>query len=87
MSTGIRPVRPSQNRPNLLRRFTELLKEKIMVKDPVCGMEIDEKTAAGKSEYQGQIYYFCSTGCKKAFDKEPQKYVKGSSHSEHHGHS
>ncbi len=46
-----------------------------MVKDPVCGMDVDPKTAAGKSEYQGQTYYFCSLGCKKAFDKEPQKYA------------
>jgi YHS domain-containing protein len=47
-----------------------------MVIDPVCEMEIDPKTAAGKSEYQGKTYYFCSLGCKKAFDKEPQKYDK-----------
>ena len=46
-----------------------------MTKDPVCGMEIDPKQAAGKSEYQGQTYYFCSAGCKKAFDKEPAKYA------------
>ena len=46
-----------------------------MVKDPVCGMEIDPKTAAGKSDYKGVTYYFCSQGCKSAFDKEPQKYV------------
>ena len=46
-----------------------------MAKDPVCGMEVDEKTAAGKSDYQGQTYYFCSTGCKKSFDKEPAKYA------------
>jgi len=59
-----------------------------MVKDPVCGMDINEKTAAGKSEYQGQTYYFCSTGCKRAFDKEPQKYVgESSSHAEQHSHS
>jgi YHS domain-containing protein len=58
-----------------------------MVKDPVCGMDVDPKTAAGKSEYQGQTYYFCSAGCKKAFDKEPQKYVKAQAHSpEHHEH-
>ena len=59
-----------------------------MAKDIVCGMEIDEKTAAGKSEYKGQTYYFCSTGCKKAFDKEPEKYIaktQGPSH-EHGGH-
>ena len=58
-----------------------------MVKDPVCGMDIDPKTAAGKSEYQGQMYYFCSVGCKKAFDKEPHKYVKTQGHApEHQGH-
>ena len=44
--------------------------------DPVCGMMVDPKTAAGKSEYQGKTYYFCSPGCKRDFDKEPQKYVK-----------
>jgi Cu+-exporting ATPase len=56
------------------------------VKDPVCGMDIDPATAAGKSEYMGQTYYFCSLGCKKSFDKEPEKYVGHSSHSEHHQH-
>lgn len=56
-----------------------------MVKDPVCGMQIDEKKAAGKSEYQGQTYYFCSPGCKKAFDKEPEKYVgRTTEHGGHH---
>ncbi len=47
-----------------------------MEKDPVCGMDVDPKNAAGKSEYQGETYYFCSPGCKKDFDKEPQKYIK-----------
>lgn len=56
-----------------------------MVTDPVCGMQIDPKTAAGTSEYQGQVYYFCSTGCKKDFDKEPDKYV-GQSTQSHQGH-
>ncbi len=46
-----------------------------MVIDPVCGMEIDPKTAAGKSEFQGKTYYFCSLGCKKSFDKDPQKFL------------
>ncbi len=52
--------------------------------DPVCGMEVDPKTTSEKSEYLGQTYYFCSTGCKKAFDKEPQKYVKAQSQSQKH---
>lgn len=56
-----------------------------MVRDPVCGMTIDPSSAAGKSEYQGQTYYFCSTGCKTAFDKEPEKYIgRAGEHSSHH---
>jgi Cu+-exporting ATPase len=46
-----------------------------MVKDPVCGMMIDEKTAAAKSEYQGQTYYFCMEMCKTKFDSDPGRYV------------
>jgi YHS domain-containing protein len=28
-----------------------------MAKDPVCGMTVDEKTAAATASYQGQTYY------------------------------
>jgi YHS domain-containing protein len=45
------------------------------VKDPVCGMMVDSNTAQHKSEYKGQTYYFCAPGCKKTFDKEPEKYL------------
>jgi P-type Cu+ transporter len=48
-----------------------------MEKDPVCGMSVDPKTAAGESIYQGKTYYFCGLGCKKDFDKDPQKYISG----------
>ena len=56
------------------------------VKDPVCGMDIDPATAAGTSEYKGQTYYFCAPGCKKSFDKDPEKYVGNASteHGHHH---
>jgi len=43
--------------------------------DPVCHMTVDEKNAAATSEYKGQKYYFCAVGCKKAFDKDPEKYL------------
>lgn len=46
-----------------------------MQTDPVCGMQIEESAAAGKSEYQGQTFYFCSAACKTRFDEEPEKYV------------
>lgn len=48
-----------------------------MAKDPVCGMECDEKTAAAKSEYKGKMYYFCAPGCKGVFDENPEEYIKG----------
>lgn len=47
-----------------------------MAKDPVCGMDCDEKTAAATSVYQGKTYYFCAKRCKEEFDKNPQKFIK-----------
>jgi Cu+-exporting ATPase len=47
-----------------------------MVTDPVCKMQIDEKKAAGKSEYNGTTYYFCAAVCKRKFDENPKQYVK-----------
>ncbi len=46
--------------------------------DPVCGMKIKKKTAAGTSEYKGKTYYFCNVNCKKSFDEDPEKYLKES---------
>ena len=46
-----------------------------MVKDPVCGMEIDSESAAASSVYEGATYYFCAVGCKEEFDASPGKYV------------
>ena len=37
-------------------------------KDPVCGMQVNEETAADNSVFEGNHYYFCSAGCKKKFD-------------------
>ncbi|WEV73658.1 heavy metal translocating P-type ATPase [Bifidobacterium sp. ESL0798] len=45
------------------------------VKDPVCGMMIDPKTAAGSQDYNGKTYYFCSDNCVKSFAADPAKYV------------
>jgi YHS domain-containing protein len=46
-----------------------------LVKDPVCGMEIDPASAAGSSEYEGQTHHFCNLNCKESFDAEPEKYA------------
>lgn len=43
--------------------------------DPVCKMEVDPATAEWKTEYKGKTYYFCAPGCKRSFEKEPEKYL------------
>jgi Cu+-exporting ATPase len=52
--------------------------------DPVCHMEVDPESAAGTSEYKGETYYFCSLGCKRSFDQNPENYLSGKP--EHAGH-
>jgi Cu+-exporting ATPase len=41
--------------------------------DPVCGMAVKPGTAAGKHEYKGQTYYFCSQHCVTKFKEDPAK--------------
>ncbi len=43
--------------------------------DPVCGMSVSPETSAGKYEFQGQTYYFCSTGCLNKFRQNPQSFL------------
>ena len=44
-------------------------------RDPICGMDVTPESAAGKSEYDGNTYYFCSLGCKDSFDRQPERYL------------
>jgi Cu+-exporting ATPase len=46
-----------------------------MEKDPVCGMLVEPGEAAGKREFAGHTWYFCSADCLKKFDQAPQRYV------------
>jgi Cu+-exporting ATPase len=43
--------------------------------DPVCKMEVDEATAAAKTDYAGKTYYFCHPYCLETFKKNPEKYL------------
>jgi P-type Cu+ transporter len=46
-----------------------------MERDPVCGMKVDPAKPAGKTDYQGRTYYFCSQHCLKSFRADPAKYL------------
>lgn len=50
--------------------------ESEMMKDPVCGMMVDEERASFRSEYEGRRFYFCCKSCKEAFDKDPKKFAR-----------
>jgi xanthine dehydrogenase accessory factor len=45
------------------------------VVDPVCGMTVDAVDANRPFVNEGQTYWFCSPGCRSAFEKDPTAYV------------
>jgi YHS domain-containing protein/uncharacterized membrane protein YraQ (UPF0718 family) len=47
-------------------------------RDPVCGMRVDPETAAASAEYEGETHYFCSPGCRTAFELKPEAFLAAS---------
>ena len=45
---------------------------KELAKDPICGMVVEKSTAL-KTERAGRTYYFCSSGCQRAFESPEQE--------------
>ncbi len=43
--------------------------------DPVCKMHVIEGREAGKWDYKGKTYYFCSSGCLKQFKSDPDLFL------------
>jgi Cu+-exporting ATPase len=46
-----------------------------LVKDPVCGMDVDPRTAKHSAEVGSSTYYFCCNGCKTKFVADPASYI------------
>jgi xanthine dehydrogenase accessory factor len=42
--------------------------------DPVCGMTVAAGPDGMPLEYDGVTYYFCSVGCRQAFERDPAAY-------------
>lgn len=49
--------------------------EHAWVRDPVCGMRVDEWTADVITEFEGQRHVFCSVRCLERFAAAPASYV------------
>lgn len=58
-----------------LIRLVQRSSHKQYAKDPVCDMLVDVATAKLTSAYHGETVYFCAPGCKRAFDKDPERYL------------
>ena len=43
--------------------------------DPVCGMTVRVSDARHRAAHDGKTYYFCSAGCRNAFEKDPASFV------------
>jgi Cu+-exporting ATPase len=70
-------IKKTQERKQEAQSISQERKEtKAMAIDPVCGMEVDEKKAAATYDYKGKKYYFCATGCKERFAKDPDRFIK-----------
>jgi Cu+-exporting ATPase len=61
------------------------IKEMSPAVDPVCGMNVAPQSAAGTSEHSGEMYYFCSSGCKQKFDAEPERFTTSATAHQAHG--
>jgi P-type Cu+ transporter len=44
--------------------------------DPVCGMTVDPATSKHRHEHHGEIFHFCSNGCRTKFAADPAKYLE-----------
>ena len=46
-----------------------------LLKDPVCGMDVDPHKTNHLAQYSGRTYYFCSAGCRTKFVANPGQYL------------
>lgn len=51
------------------------LRERPILKDPVCGMSVAPEAGAARVEHDGDAYLFCSLGCRDKFVASPESYL------------
>ncbi|MAQ45067.1 MAG: heavy metal translocating P-type ATPase [Confluentimicrobium sp.] len=47
-----------------------------IVRDPVCGMDVDPAISERKIDHNGREYHFCSDRCQKTFSADPSAFVE-----------
>lgn len=46
-----------------------------VIKDPVCGMEVDPEAGKPSATHEGHDYHFCSKNCRSKFTAAPEDYI------------
>ena len=59
-------IKKAERKSNADKQFT----------DPICGMTVAPKTAAGKYDFKNETYYFCSTSCLNKFKQNPAAFLE-----------
>jgi P-type Cu+ transporter len=46
-----------------------------IVRDPVCGMQVDPATSKHRADHGGETFHFCGNGCRVKFEASPGRYL------------
>ena len=49
--------------------------KEVRISCPVSGTGLAASDEAPQVDYRGKTYYFCCSSCRRAFEKDPEKYL------------
>jgi YHS domain-containing protein len=75
LAKSAEPVK-AETKQDAPKVFTSAQKEGTKATCPVTGEQFTIAKDTLHVEHQGKHVYFCCPGCKKTFDKDPDKYTK-----------
>ena len=52
--------------------------KEVSIVDPVCEMGLTSDRIVSRHSYSGKTYYFCSEGCRRRFEAQPEKFTETS---------
>ena len=54
----------------------EATTDEVIIRDPICGMEVSPSSGKPEFEYLGRRYHFCCEGCRNKFEASPEDYIE-----------
>ncbi len=63
--------------PRTISQEPPSVEDATAARDPVCGMRVDKRRAAGSVRVGDRVYLFCSLACKDRFREDPERFLPG----------